>query len=115
MSSSFLKAESISRALLIVPYLWLAIGIIWMPQGNKPLVALVLIAAIIHMFSYGLFQIKSNFKNNVWLWGILFAGMFTAISYVTYGASSQELRGLLVTTVLLCLLPQKPLLNVKLA
>ena len=55
MSPSLIKAESISRALLVIPYLWLAIGIIWMPQGNKPLVALVLVAAIGHMFTYGLF------------------------------------------------------------
>ncbi|MEZ8611585.1 O-antigen ligase family protein [Vibrio sp. 10N.222.51.C8] len=86
-----------------------------MPQGNKPLVALVLVAAIVHIFIYGLFQIKSNFKSNVWLWGTLLAGMFTLIGYVTYGASSQELRGFLVTTVLLCALPQKQLLNAKLA
>ncbi|MEZ8053357.1 O-antigen ligase family protein [Vibrio atlanticus] len=115
MSSSFLKAESISRALLLIPYLWLAIGIIWMPQGNKPLVALVLVAAIIHMFTYGLSQVKYNFKNNIWLCIVLFSGIFTAISYVTYGASSQELRGLLVTTVFLCLLPQKQPLNARLA
>ncbi|MEZ9136572.1 O-antigen ligase family protein [Vibrio sp. 10N.286.52.B1] len=86
-----------------------------MPQGNKPLVALVLAAAIVHIFTYGLFQIKSNFKSNVWLWGTLFTGIFTVIGYVTYGASSQELRGFLVTTVLLCLLPQKQLLNAKLS
>ena len=43
------------------------------------------------------------------------AGIFTAISYVTYGASSQEVRGLLVAIVFLSMLPQTPILNVKLA
>ncbi len=113
MSSSFIKAESISKALLIIPYLWLAIGIIWMSHGNKPLVGMVLIAAVFHIFSFGLSQIKLNVKNNVWLLGTLLATVFSIASYYSYGASSQELRGLLISIVFLCLLPNKPLLNTK--
>ncbi|MEZ8288891.1 O-antigen ligase family protein [Vibrio sp. 10N.222.49.A3] len=113
MSSSFLKAESISRALLLIPYLWLAIGIIWMPQGSKPLVALVLVAAIAQLAVKGFSQVKENLKTNMWLWGVWLALMFTIVSYITYGASSQELRGLLLTLVLLIVLPQSYIVNIR--
>ncbi|WP_240798080.1 O-antigen ligase family protein [Vibrio tasmaniensis] len=113
MSSSFLKAESISRALLLIPYLWLAIGIIWMSQGNKPLVALVLIAAIAQLSVKGFSQVKENLKTNIWLWGVWLALMFTIVSYITYGASSQELRGLLLALVLLVVLPKSHIVNIR--
>lgn len=97
--------KSISRTLLYLPLVWLAAGIIWLPQGSKPMVAIVIPIALLYVLTHGFNDIKRNFKDNWWLVGILFSTVFVGVSYLTHGASSQELRGLLIALVYLSILP----------
>ncbi|NVD05360.1 O-antigen ligase family protein [Vibrio sp. JPW-9-11-11] len=97
--------KTISRTLLYLPLLWLAIGIIWLPQGNKPMVAIVVPVALLYVLTHGFEDVRRNFKDNYWLSGLLLSSIFVGASYFIHGASSQELRGLLISLVYLALLP----------
>ncbi|MGC9494653.1 O-antigen ligase family protein, partial [Vibrio genomosp. F10] len=106
LSSCHFMLKSLSRHLLHLPLLWLAAGIIWLPQGNKPMVAIVLIVVLFYVFGHGLSDIKRNFQSSYWLGGILISAGFVGVSYLTCGASSQEFRGLLLALVYLSVLPK---------
>ncbi|KOO16215.1 hypothetical protein AKJ18_04595 [Vibrio xuii] len=97
--------KSISRTLLYLPLVWLAVGIIWLPQGSKPMVAIVLPIVLLYVLTHGFQDIKRNFKSDYWLAGIFLSTVFVGMSYLIHGASSQELRGLLISLVYLSVLP----------
>ncbi|MGF1721738.1 O-antigen ligase family protein [Vibrio kyushuensis] len=97
----------LSNFFLMLPLLWLAAGIVWFPQGSKPMVAIVLVSVIGYLVLSGFSEIKRNWSNNYWLWGILISTIFIGASYATYGASTQELRALIISLIYLSILPKR--------
>lgn len=82
---------------------WFFSGMIWMYQGSKPLVGFVVVLLL-----SSLPWLKGNAKAlfdggpyNRWLHLLFITALFIVGSYLTYGASSQELRSLLVACVFL--------------
>lgn len=70
------------------------------------MVAIVLPVVLLYVATHGISDIVRNFKSNYWLIGLLGSALLVGISYFTHGASSQELRGLLVALVYLSVLPK---------
>ncbi len=108
-------ADSARFALVIFPLVWLYAGMIWLPQGSKPLVAIVLISFFFMIFIEGAKELFEGVKRNIWFWIIAISSFFAITSYQFHDYSSQEMRALLISLffLFLCSTHRVSLLNIQ--
>lgn len=108
-------SDSAHFALVIFPLVWLYAGMMWVPQGNKPLVVLVLLSFFSVLFIEGPKKLFESVRNNTWFWIVTISSIFAITSYQFHGYSSQEMRALLVALFFLfiCSSQRISLLNIQ--
>lgn len=93
--------ERIHFFIFSVMMVWLFAGMIWMPQGNKPLAALAIVCLI---FSIPVFVSRSknfSFYFSGWSKLVLFLAVLYSLFYFFHGGSSQEVRAIWTALVIL--------------
>ncbi|WP_282177173.1 O-antigen ligase family protein [Vibrio nereis] len=108
-------SDSVHFSLVIFPLVWLYAGMMWIPQGNKPLVVLVLLSFFSVLFIEGPKKLFERVRNNTWFWIVAISSIFAIASYQFHGYSSQEIRALLVALffLFLCSSQRISLLNIQ--
>lgn len=97
--------NNLFNLLILLPVLWTFTGMFLYPNGKKAVVALILVAAITSLWKYGVHHIKSNLKNNRFLWLLAASSLFAILADSYYGYSSSQLRAFISLFVYLAILP----------
>lgn len=95
------------KAILYIPLIWIFAGLMWLPQGNKPLVVIMLICSVFLFIKEKLEGLRNKVNNDMWLKLIFFGMFFGCVSYYYYGFSSQELRALIIGGVFFLVYDEK--------
>jgi O-antigen ligase len=90
---------------ILLPIFWSFTGMFLYPNGKKAIVALILVAAIVSLYQYGVNHIKRNLKNNKFLWLLGASSLFAILADSYYGYSSSQLRAFISLSVYLCIFP----------
>lgn len=89
---------------ILLPFIWLSTGMLILKNGDKTMVAMIIISIIATVCRYGLTSIKQNLSNKM-LWLVIAIAAYTLFSYAYHGLSSRELRAIIGSLLFLLFLP----------
>lgn len=98
--------DKICSFFILLPFIWLSTGMLILKNGDKTMVAMVVISIIATLCSYGTSSIKQNLSNKM-LWLVIVIAGYTIFSYAYHGLSSRELRAILASLLFLLFLPSQ--------
>ena len=93
------------NGLILLPFIWLSTGMLILRNGDKTMVAMVIISLITTLVVYGLTTLKRNLSTNKLLWLLLIICGYFLFSYYYHGLSSREIRAFITETLLLAIFP----------
>ncbi|WP_273857689.1 O-antigen ligase family protein [Photobacterium sp. GSS17] len=102
-----MNRSTIFNTLILLPVIWLFSGLLVVGDGDKPMVALVVISAITSISYYGLQTTRDNLRHNRVLWVVLALTAYGLFSHFYHGISSREIRALLMASVMLICFPRE--------
>lgn len=92
--------------LFLASTLWMATGMLWDGDGDMRLVPIVLVLALVSVFTFRFNVIKENFKDSFWIKLLAVNSLFGLLAYEFYGFNSRELRATLVMLFLFLMSPK---------
>lgn len=104
--------KNILKTLILAPYLFAFSGMLIIPNGDKKMAIFLVVGSLA-----GLFFSKINNVNlkdrlcNPYLIIVILVTLYSIFSYYTHGASSREMRALIVTSIFLAFFPLKEIKN----
>lgn len=93
------------NGLILLPFIWLSTGMLILRNGDKTMVAMVIISLIITFAVYGLTTLKHNLATNKLLWLLFIICSYFLFSYFYHGLSSREIRAFIAATLLVAVFP----------
>ena len=93
------------NGLILLPFIWLSTGMLILRNGDKTMVAMVIISLITTLIVYGLTTLKRNLSTNKLLWLLLIICGYFLFSYYYHGLSSREIRSFISATLLVAIFP----------
>ena len=93
------------NGLILLPFIWLSTGMLILRNGDKTMVAMVIISLITTLIVYGLTTLKRNLSTNKLLWLLLIICGYFLFSYYYHGLSSREIRAFITATLLVAIFP----------
>ena len=93
------------NGLILLPFIWLSTGMLILRNGDKTMVAMVIISLITTLVVYGLTTLKRNLSTNKLLWLLLIICGYFLFSYYYHGLSSREIRAFITATLLVAIFP----------
>ncbi|PST94576.1 ligase [Photobacterium iliopiscarium] len=93
------------NGLILLPFIWLSTGMLILRNGDKTMVAMVIISLITTLIVYGLTTLKRNLSTNKLLWLLLIICGYFLFSYYYHGLSSREIRSFIAATLLVAIFP----------
>ncbi|MCW8329588.1 O-antigen ligase family protein [Photobacterium sp. SDRW27] len=105
--------DKITNFLILLPVIWLFTGLFWLENGDKNLVALVVVSILASVFKYKFDIAKINIKSNKFSMILFIASVHAVIAYEVYGFGQSELRAL-ISALLFSIFFPTHLLNKKL-
>ncbi|MEH6454252.1 MAG: O-antigen ligase family protein [Psychromonas sp.] len=97
-------ATQISNNLIYFPLLWISTLMFGIEKGEKILLIIVLLCALLSLTINKFSIVKYNWKNYPWIKYLLFLVLFGVISQLIHGFGSRELRALETAVILLLFL-----------
>lgn len=99
-----LMKDRVFSFFILLPFIWLSTGMLILKNGDKTMVAMIIISIIATVCRYGLTSIKQNLSNKM-LWLVIAIAAYTLFSYAYHGLSSRELRAIIGSLLFLLFLP----------
>ncbi|MCD9514606.1 O-antigen ligase family protein [Photobacterium carnosum] len=93
------------NGLILLPFIWLSTGLLILRNGDKTMVAMVIISLITTLLVYGLTTLKTNISTNKLLWLLCVICGYFLFSYYYHGLSSREIRSFIAATLLVAIFP----------
>lgn len=93
------------NGLILLPFIWLSTGMLILRNGDKTMVAMVIISLITTFAIYGLTTLKHNLATNKLLWLLFIICSYFLFSYFYHGLSSREIRAFIAATLLVAVFP----------
>ena len=93
------------NGLILLPFIWLSTGMLILRNGDKTMVAMVIISLITTLIVYGATTLKHNLSTNKLLWLLFIICGYFLFSYVYHGLSSREIRAFIAATLLVAIFP----------
>ncbi|MCD9499454.1 O-antigen ligase family protein [Photobacterium carnosum] len=93
------------NGLILLPFIWLSTGLLILRNGDKTMVAMVIISLITTLLVYGLTTLKTNISTNKLLWLLCVICGYFLFSYYYHGLSSREIRAFIAATLFLAVFP----------
>lgn len=93
------------NGLILLPFIWLSTGMLILRNGDKTMVAMVVISLITTLLVYGLTTLKNNISTNKLLWLLFIICGYFLFSYYYHGLSSREIRSFIAATLLIAIFP----------
>ena len=93
------------NGLILLPFIWLSTGMLILRNGDKTMVAMVVISLITTLLVYGLTTLKNNISTNKLLWLLFIICGYFLFSYYYHGLSSREIRSFITATLLITIFP----------
>ncbi|MGF1699875.1 O-antigen ligase family protein [Photobacterium makurazakiensis] len=102
-----MNKENLFKLLILLPYIWLSSGLLILPNGDKTMIAMIVIAIAATLIHRGFAPIKENLKNDKTLWVLLAFTGYALFSHAYHGISSREIRALLGASLFLVCFPRE--------
>ncbi|MCD9502680.1 O-antigen ligase family protein [Photobacterium phosphoreum] len=93
------------NGLILLPFIWLSTGMLILRNGDKTMVAMIIISVITTLLVYGLTTLKNNISTNKLLWLLFIICGYFLFSYYYHGLSSREIRSFIAATLLVAIFP----------
>ncbi|WP_297475177.1 O-antigen ligase family protein [uncultured Photobacterium sp.] len=93
------------NGLILLPFIWLSTGMLILRNGDKTMVAMIIISLITTIVVYGLTTLKRNLSTNKMLWLQLIICSYFLFSYYYHGLSSREIRTFIAASLFLAAFP----------
>ncbi|MCD9552601.1 O-antigen ligase family protein [Photobacterium carnosum] len=93
------------NGLILLPFIWLSTGLLILRNGDKTMVAMVIISLMTTLLVYGLTTLKTNISTNKLLWLLCVICGYFLFSYYYHGLSSREIRSFIAATLLVAIFP----------
>ncbi len=93
------------NGLILLPFIWLSTGIYFTHNSDKTMVFMTIISIITSLTIFKFKVVKNNFKNNRFIWLLIIILSYNLFSYFYNGISSQEIRTLTASILLLGCFP----------
>lgn len=108
--------DKITNIIILLPFIWLATGIYFTHSSDKTMVVMIIISIFTSLTIFKFKIAKQNIKNNHLIWLLMVILSYILFSYFYHGISSQEMRTLIASILLLITFPyslitKKTLLN----
>lgn len=91
---------------ILLPFIWLSTGMLILKNGDKTMVAMIIISIIATVCRYGLTSIKQNLSNKM-LWLVSLITVYSLFSYTYHGLSSTEIRAIISSLLLIAIFPRQ--------
>ena len=104
--------KNILKTLILAPYFFAFSGMLIIPNGDKKMAIFLIIGSLASLFFSKINNI--NLKDrlyNPYLIIVILVTSYSIFSYYTHGASSREMRALIVTSIFLAFYPLKEIKN----
>ncbi|WP_318433220.1 O-antigen ligase family protein [Photobacterium leiognathi] len=98
--------DKICSFFILLPFIWLSTGMLILKNGDKTMVAMVVISIIATLCSYGTSSIKQNLSNKM-LWIVSLITIYGLFSYAYHGLSSTEIRAVISSLLLIAIFPRQ--------
>ncbi len=90
---------------ILLPFIWLSTGMLILKNGDKTMVAMVVISIIATLCGCGTSSIKQNLSNKM-LWIVSLITIYGLFSYAYHGLSSTEIRAVISGLLLIAVISQ---------
>lgn len=90
----------------LLPYLWLATGMLIYKNGDKAMLVLIVISIISTFLIHGASTVKENILKNHSSWIITLVAIYAVFQYFYQGISSREVRSLVASALLIMTFPR---------
>ncbi|PSU91034.1 ligase [Photobacterium kishitanii] len=97
------------NGLILLPFIWLSSGMLILRNGDKTMVAMVIISLITTLLVYGFTTLKNNLSTNKILWLLFIICGYFLFSYYYHGLSSREIRAFITATLFVAIFPSSQL------
>ena len=66
-----MNKKAVTDLLILLPFIWLLSGMLVIRNGDKTMIAMILISIIATLISQGFYSVKHNLQHNKTLWVVL--------------------------------------------
>jgi O-antigen ligase len=101
-----IKKNNVNSFFILLPYLWLATGMLLYKSGDKAMIALILVSMIFTFLTEGMAAIREKVFNNRSCWIVILVATYAVFQYFYHGISSREVRSLVASALILITFPR---------